>query len=156
TKKFAAFVGSPTATQDLGEYQTNYSESPANSFRLGPIRKGQETKIIVIAGSLQGRPQAEATYQRLASTYNDLLRSAAEYYRKYLSQTVNLELPDRELQQAYDWSRVSMLQGVVHNPDLGNGLVAGYRTSGQSQRPGFAWFFGRDSFWTALALDAAG
>jgi hypothetical protein len=34
--------------------------------------------------------------------------------------------------------------------------VAGYRTSGESQRPGFAWYFGRDSFWTSLALNAAG
>jgi glycogen debranching enzyme len=34
--------------------------------------------------------------------------------------------------------------------------VAGYRTSGITQRPGFAWFFGRDSFWATLALDAEG
>ncbi len=35
-------------------------------------------------------------------------------------------------------------------------MIAGYRTSGESQRPGFAWFFGRDSLWTSLALDAEG
>jgi len=45
---------------------------------------------------------------------------------------------------------------IVNNPFLGTGLVAGYRTSGESQRPGFAWFFGRDSLWTSLALNAAG
>src|SRR5205809_800370 len=59
-------------------------------------------------------------------------------------------------QKAYDWSRISVLQGLVTNPFLGTGLIAGYRTSGESQRPGFAWFFGRDSFWTSLALDAEG
>src|SRR6202171_5080893 len=58
TKKFAAFVGSPTATEDRGEYQTNYSESPVNSFRLGVTNKGKDTKLIVIAGSLDGRPPA--------------------------------------------------------------------------------------------------
>jgi glycogen debranching enzyme len=156
SRKFAAFVGSPTAVEDRTEYQTNYSESPVNSFRLGATKKGKETKIIVIAGSLEGRGQAEATYKRLSTTYAELLRTSADYYRKYLSQTVNLELPDADLQRAYDWSRVSLVQGVVNNPYLGTGLVAGYRTSGESQRPGFAWFFGRDSFWTALALDAAG
>src|SRR6202035_3407507 len=41
-------------------------------------------------------------------------------------------------------------------PFLGAGLVAGYRTSGVGQRPGFAWFFGRDSLWTSFALNAEG
>ena len=156
TRKFSAFIGSPTAYEDRGEYQTNYSESNVNSFRLGATRKGRETKIIVIAGSLDGRPPAETAYKHLSTSYGDLLRSSADYYKKYLAQTVTLDLPDAQLRQAYDWSRVSMLQGLVNNPYLGIGLVAGYRTSGESQRPGFAWFFGRDSFWTALALDAVG
>src|SRR6266404_2103158 len=156
TKKFAAWVGSPTATEERGEYQTNYSESAVNSFRLGVTNKGKDTKLIVIAGSLDGRPQAEATYKKLAGSYAELLRASAEYYKKYLNDTVSVELPDAQIQQAYDWSRVSMLQGIVNNPFLGTGLVAGYRTSGESQRPGFAWFFGRDSLWTSLALNAAG
>jgi glycogen debranching enzyme len=156
TRKFAAFVGSPTATEERGEYQTNYSESGVNSFRLGATSKGKETKLIVMAASLEGRAPAEATYRRLSSGYADLLRSSAEYYRKYLGDTVSVEVPDAQIQQAYDWSRISMLQGMVSNPFLGTGLVAGYRTSGESQRPGFAWFFGRDSLWTSLALDAAG
>src|SRR6266852_4723389 len=156
TKKFAAFVGSPTATEARGEYQTNYSESGVNSFRLGATSKGKETKLIVMAAALEGRAPAEATYRRLASGYADLLKSSAEYYRKYLGDTVSVEVPDAQIQQAYDWSRISMLQGMVSNSFLGTGLVAGYRTSGESQRPGFAWFFGRDSLWTSLALDAAG
>src|ERR1700682_3233694 len=156
TKKFAAFVGSPTATEERGEYQTNYSASAVNSFRLGVTNKGKDTKLIVIAGSLDGRPPAEATYTKLAGGYAELLRASADYYKKYLNDTVSVELPDSQIQRAYDWSRVSMVQGVVNNPFLGTGLVAGYRTSGESQRPGFAWFFGRDSFWTSFALNAAG
>jgi GH15 family glucan-1,4-alpha-glucosidase len=156
TRKFAAFVGSPTATEARGEYQTNYSESAVNSFRLGVTNKGSDTRLIVMAGSLDGRPQAQATYKKLAGGYAELLRASAEYYRNYLNDTVSVELPDAQIQQAYDWSRVSMLQGIVNNPFLGTGLVAGYRTSGESQRPGFAWFFGRDSLWTSLALNAAG
>jgi len=156
TKKFAAFVGSPTAREERGEYQNNYSESPVNSFNLGVTNKGKDTKLVVMTGSLDGRPQAETTYKKLAAGYAELLRASTEYYRKYLADTVSVELPDAQIQQAYDWSRVSVLQGIVNNSFLGSGLVAGYRTSGESQRPGFAWFFGRDSMWTALALDAAG
>ena len=111
----------------------------------------------MIAASVAGREtKTQKIYDHLASSYAELLRESADYYRDYLAQTVNLELPDHPLQQAYDWARISEVQGLVTNPYLGTGLVAGYRTSGVSQRPGFAWFFGRDSFWTSFALNAAG
>jgi glycogen debranching enzyme len=156
TKKFSALVGSPTATEVREEYQTNYSESRVNSFRLGVTQKGRDRKLVVMAASMEGRTATEATYHRLTNDYDELLRTSADHYRKYLSETVGVRLPDAQLQQAYDWARVSMVQGMVSNPFLGTGLIAGYRTSGTSARPGFAWFFGRDSLWTALALDAAG
>jgi len=155
-RKFAAIVGSPGAEFGEEEFQTNYSESQENSFRLGTVAKGKTTQAIVIAGSMTGRADAESAYRKLTSGYADMMRESAEYYRNYLNQTVSVELPDEQLQRAYDWARVSVLQGMVTNPFLGTGLVAGYRTSGESQRPGFAWYFGRDSFWTSLALNAAG
>src|SRR5882724_11036792 len=159
-KKYVAFVGSPTAEDEHAEYQTSYSAASESSFRLGTTKTAHETKVVVIAASLsgsgKGSAEAEAEYQRLTTSYAALLQESAAYYRDYLARTVNLALPDEQLQQAYDWSRVSMVQGLVANPFLGTGLVAGYRTSGESQRPGFAWFFGRDSEWTELGLDAVG
>jgi len=155
-KKFAAFVGSPSAIDHREEFSTNYASSRENSFRLGVTSKGKDRKIVVIAASLQNRDEAVTAYRRLSAGSADLLRESAAYYRDYLNKTVELDLPDRDLQQSYDWSRISMLQGLVTNPFLGTGLIAGYRTSGDSQRPGFAWFFGRDSLWTSLALNSAG
>ncbi len=155
-KKYVGIVGSPDGTVASQEYQTNYSSSEESALRLGVTVKGKQTKVIVIAGSLSGRADAETTYQRLLADYAAEAKLSAKYYSDYLARTVGLELPDAKLQTAYDWARVSVVQGLVSNPLLGTGLVAGYRTSGTSQRPGFAWFFGRDSFWTALALDAAG
>jgi glycogen debranching enzyme len=156
TKKFVAMVGSPAATDAQQEYQTNYSQSQTSSFRLGGTNKGRDTKIIVMAASMNGRAEADATYRHLSAGYPQLLKESKEYYEEYLRDTVGLTLPDAQLQQAYDWSRISVLQGMVNNPFLGTGLVAGYRTSGESARPGFAWFFGRDSLWTSLALNAVG
>jgi glycogen debranching enzyme len=155
-RKFAAIVGSPGAESAEVEFQTNYSESQENSFRLGVIAKGKATQAIFIAGSMTGRADAESEYRKLSSGYSEMLRESARYYQDYLGETVSVNLPDEQLQSAYDWSRISLLQGMVTNPFLGTGLVAGYRTSGESQRPGFAWYFGRDSFWTSLALNAAG
>ena len=155
-RKFAAFVGSPTGQDAHVAYQTNYSASDENSMRLGVTQKRKETKIVVIAASVAGSSDAAKVYEHLLASYADLERESSDYYRAYLDKTVILELPEPSLQQAYDWARISTVQGVVNNPYLGTGLVAGYRTSGVSQRPGFAWFFGRDSEWTSFALNAEG
>ncbi|HXW90751.1 MAG TPA: amylo-alpha-1,6-glucosidase [Terriglobales bacterium] len=155
-KKFAALIGSPSAALARQEYFSNYSASRENSFLLGRTAKGKETKLIVLAASMNGSQEAEETFHRITRQYSDLWHDSAEYYRQYLNQTVSLELPDSRLQQAYDWARISILQGMVSNPYLGTGLVAGYRASESDERPGFAWFFGRDALWTAFALNAEG
>lgn len=156
SRKFAAILGSPTAREPHLEYETNYSSTHENSVRLGVTAKGRETKLIVMAGSVHGAAEAEKTYKTLSATYGELEKQSAAYYSEYLRKTVSLDLPDAQLQEAYDWSRVSLVQGMVANPTMGAGLVAGYRTSGNGQRPGFAWFFGRDAFWSTLALNGEG
>lgn len=155
-KKFAAFVGSPEAIYQSEEYSTNYWSSTDDSFVLPFTSKVSQAKTIVIAASGNGRKEAEETYRHLATAHDQLLAESASYYSKYLNQTIMLDLPDRQLQKAYDWSRISMIQGMVSNPFVGASLVAGYNRSGEGQRPGFAWFFGRDSLWTSFALNAAG
>jgi glycogen debranching enzyme len=156
TKKYSALLGSPTAESPRVAYETNYSSSEENSLRLGVSRKGKDTKVLILAASVNGFADAAKNYQHLVASYADAMRDSAEYYREYLNKTVSIELPDARLQQAYDWARISTVQGLVNNPFLGAGLVAGYRTSGVGQRPGFAWFFGRDSLWTSFALNAEG
>ncbi|MGC2170465.1 MAG: amylo-alpha-1,6-glucosidase [Candidatus Sulfotelmatobacter sp.] len=154
--RFDAMVGSPSAQGFSEEYSSNYSSSRQDSILLGATKKGSDTKLIVIAAGFQGRVPLLKLYDHLAKDYLELLRGSAQYYNDYLGRTITLRLPDAQIQTAYDWARVSMLQGLVQNTFLGEGLVAGFNTSGNSERPGFAWFFGRDAEWTSLALDAEG
>ena len=156
TKKYVAIVGSPTASNPEFAYDNNYSASSENTFRMGRVDHGRQMNLLVMAASTQGEDAALKTYRRLSTEYVDLATQSAKYYRDYLDRTVSITIPDEQLQRAYDWSRISTIQGLVENPGLGTGLVAGYRTSGTSQRPGYAWFFGRDSMWTSFALNAAG
>jgi len=60
------------------------------------------------------------------------------------------------LNKAFQWAKVGIDKGIATNPLLGTGLLAGFRTAGESERPGFAWFFGRDALWTALATTSEG
>jgi GH15 family glucan-1,4-alpha-glucosidase len=156
SEKFHALIGSPSGVKGSEEYSTNYFSSSQDSIFLGATKKGSETKLIVTAAGLEGPVQLAKLYAHLQNDYLELMRNSADYYRDYLNRTIRLTLPDKEIERAYDWARISMVQGVVQNPYLGEGLVAGFNTSGDAYRPGFAWFFGRDAEWTSLALDAEG
>src|SRR6266542_735753 len=57
---------------------------------------------------------------------------------------------------ACEWAMIGIDKGSATNPFLGMGIVAGFRTSGDSERPGFAWFFGRDALWTSFAINSYG
>jgi GH15 family glucan-1,4-alpha-glucosidase len=154
-KPYAAVLGSPDGALLERDYATNYSAEKGDAFTLGTVN-GRATRVIALAGSMKSRDEAVATWKRLVAGADKIADEAARYYEGYLDRTVELNLPDKRLQRAYDWSRLSTFKGMVENPLLGAGLVAGYGPSKGAYRPGFAWFFGRDSFWTAFALTAAG
>jgi glycogen debranching enzyme len=156
SEKFEALVGSPSGAKGSEASSTNYFSLHYDSILLGPTVKGTETKLLVIAGTTKSEESVAQIYHHLAADYPKLLQSSAAYYNSYLNRTVSLDLPDKQIEEAYDWAKVGMAQGVVENPFLGTGLVAGYDKSGDDFRPGYAWFFGRDAEWTSLALDAEG
>lgn len=156
TRRFSAIVGSPSASNPRLEYETNYSGTRRSSMRLGVTPKGHDTKLIVFSGSVRNLVESQKVYADISARYQELLSNSAQFYEHYLANTVSVELPDADLQRAYDWSRISLIQGLVSNPTMGDGLIAGYRASGESYRPGFAWFFGRDSLWCGLALNSEG
>jgi hypothetical protein len=154
--RFFAVAGSPEASDIRQAYSTNYSSATTDGFQFGPAVKGSATYHFVLAASFKEKKEAADLYQKLLSQYPQLQQEAGEYYQHYLNNTVSLSLPDGDLQAAYDWSRISEVQGLVDDPFAGEGLIAGYDLSGALHRPGFSWFFGRDSMWTALALDSVG
>src|SRR4051812_18863594 len=156
SRKSAGVVGSPSAISADPEFFSNSYSRARSTFRLEKVDKGRAIQYVFIAGATNGPDEARKNYERLTSEPDAMEAATRKYYEQYLSHTLSLDLPDEKLQAAYDWSRISTIQGLVVNPYLGTGLVAGYRGSGESARPGFAWFFGRDSLWTDLALNSIG
>ena len=153
---FWAIAGSSNASAQLTTYSANYSASQTDVFSFGPPAKGRNVYRFVMAGSFENQKQADDLYTKLLAADGSLMKQSAEYYAQYLDSTVQLDLPDKQLQLSYDWARISTVQGLVDEPYAGKGLVAGYNISSGSHRPGFSWYFGRDSMWTALALDSIG
>jgi glycogen debranching enzyme len=158
TKRYVGVVGSPAARDvSVMPYQEEPRDVPAR-FQLEPTTEQLKTHFIpiVIAGSTEGRDKAKATYARLLAAVPALYEQTVAHYERLQRETLSVTTPDARLNEAFAWAKVGVDKGVVTNPTLGTGLVAGYRTSGESERPGFAWFFGRDALWTAYALNSYG
>ncbi|HYG78773.1 MAG TPA: GH116 family glycosyl hydrolase, partial [Pyrinomonadaceae bacterium] len=156
--RFAGVVGSPAARDvSVMPYQEEPRDVPAQFLLDAPAGELKTGFVpVVIAGSVRGREDARATYARLLSNARGLYEKNVAHYRALLEETTDVTTPDARVNEAYDWAKVGIDKGFVENPLLGRGLVAGFRTAGESERPGFAWFFGRDALWTALALDSYG
>jgi glycogen debranching enzyme len=84
-----------------------------------------------------------------------LFQSTKEHYDHLLASSLRVNSPDRTFDQALQWAVVSIDQSrVSHNGEVG--LTAGYYSSADSARPGFGWFFGRDTLWTLYAVNTYG
>ncbi len=156
--KFAAIVSVPDGRdRSLMPYQEEPRDVPVQfEIDSAPGDRQRRQVPIVVVGSLEGRDAARAGLARLLPRLDAAYRETAEHYRSVLDRTVAIETPDARLNTAFDWARIGTDKGFATNPLLGTGLLAGFRTSGNSERPGFAWFFGRDALWTTLALTSAG
>lgn len=156
--KFAGLLGSPGARDvSIMPYQEEPRDLPMRFLiDLTPREAAGSYVPIVLAGSVTGRDPARETYRRLLASIPALFEKNVAHYKQVVGETLSVSTPDPRLDQSFAWAKVGIDKGVATNPMLGTGLVAGFRSSGDSERPGFAWFFGRDALWTALALDAYG
>ena len=158
THRFVGVVGSPLA-RDVS--QMPYQEEPRDvpiQFVMDVTAEMMKSHFvpIVIAGGVEGRDKAREAYERLLGSAEALYEKNVAYYSELQNETVQLETPEDSLNTAFKWAKVGVDKGFATNPYLGTGLLAGFRTSGESERPGFAWFFGRDCLWTTFALNAEG
>ena len=101
------------------------------------------------AESLAG--QLEAANARIA----DLYSKTADYWAHFFDTRLVVETPDHAFNEAMRWAAVAIDQARVRFHEE-TGMIAGYYASGDSARPGFAWFFGRDTLWTLYAAHSYG
>lgn len=122
--------------------------------------KGTRCFDVLFAAGDQGDGQAVADYKAIAEAPYSAFASSDSFYKDYVASHAAVETPDSIFNEGYYWATVSSEQYNVDVPGMGKGLFAGYSSSrrgwngGQkvSGRPGYAWFFGRDAEWSALAF----
>jgi glycogen debranching enzyme len=158
SKRFVGMIGSPTGSDvSVMPYQEEPRDVPTR-FLIETSPEELKTSYIpiIIAGSVEGREKAKATYDHLLSSVQSLFENNVAYYEHLQNETTSIQTPDKRFNTAFSWAKVGVDKGLATNPFLGTGLLAGFRTSGESERPGFAWYFGRDAMWTSLALNSYG
>ncbi|ABF39381.1 Glycogen debranching enzyme-like protein [Candidatus Koribacter versatilis Ellin345] len=113
---------------------------------------------VVDGGTLRGQERTSQLTSEIAEIAANLPKyygASRDYYAHFFDTHLTVETPDPLFDQALRWAEISIDQLKVRK---GNevGLVAGVYPSADSDRPGFGWFFGRDSLWTTFALHSEG
>ncbi len=131
----------------------NISYDPAHDdgrfFPLLAAVTGVSGKQELTAGQLQ---------DQLLNAAHDvpaLYRSTADFFQHFFDTRLTARTPEGKLDEALKWAEISIEQARVSSP-IGSGLAGGWYTSGDSARPGFGWFFGRDTLWTLYAVNSYG
>lgn len=97
--------------------------------------------------------------QEKTSTLDAGLRQTYEShearYSRMLSRLTWISTPDKEFDDDFRWAEISIEQLKAQTGEE-TGLVAGYYSSGDSARPGFGWYFGRDTLYTLYAVNGFG
>ncbi len=119
---------------------------------------------IAVAGSNLGQSEALKNYRKLLSNPQIIYDEAVLHYKNLLENSLIITSPNPEFNQLWKWAIIGTDRFWVNTPDLGTALVAGYSTTARgwngrhkiSGRPGYAWYFGRDSEWSGFAIDNYG
>lgn len=159
-----AGIAMPTAEPGILEpYQERGADYPLQFvLHFDPKRDAGTYFPLLIS---MGNTAATATRDALASQLATLDRNFAsiydenrEYYRDFRASSMSIDTPDEKLNRAFSWAELSIDQlRVQTTPDHDEqALTAGFVGSGNTARPGFGWFFGRDALWSLYAINSYG
>jgi glycogen debranching enzyme len=94
---------------------------------------------------------------RLDATLPQIYEKHAARYEQMKDTLTAIRTPDAGFDDDFAWAEMSIEQLKTRAQPSGEmGLVAGYYSSGDSARPGFGWYFGRDTLYTLYAVNGFG
>ncbi|MFH0989690.1 MAG: DUF4960 domain-containing protein [bacterium] len=128
-----------------------------------PLPPSENFITIAFAGSTFLK-ESIAAFKWMITDASKRLKEQVEHFNELWQKSIQIDSPDQEFNTAYRWALTATDRFTVETPELGTSLMAGFGSSASgwngghtiSGRPGYAWYFGRDSVWSSLALLAAG
>jgi glycogen debranching enzyme len=121
---------------------------------------GRSFPLLMAVGQTAETATNAALESQLAQLNQSLAALYAAHAAKYAALQHNLtsiNTPDPAFNDDFAWAEISIEQlRALSHPAGETGLVAGYYSSGDSARPGFGWYFGRDTLYTLYAVNGMG
>ena len=146
----------------LAPYQERPKFYPTElRLHIDPVRdRGRLFPLLMAVGTTTADATDAALGTKLAALNAGIAaayQAHDESYKKLLANSVQIDTPDKALDEAFQWAEISIEQlKAIAQPSGETALVAGYYESGDSARPGFGWFFGRDALYTLFAVNGYG
>lgn len=156
-RQYNAIFGSPAAVRGISTPAHQLAEGALRFVvKVEPKTAKSHYYPLVIAGGKDGRQPVIELYKRMSESIRDQYLATYNHFRGLREKVMSIDTPEPALNQAFEWAKASMDKGMVDNPDLGLGLVAGWGPAGSGARPGFGWFFGGDAAINSFAMTGYG
>jgi glycogen debranching enzyme len=139
------------------------SRQQVNVQAMFSLQNGQALNLYIM-GSSNKLEEAVTLYRNKQREMNRLAERSQQYYKKLLQDHLYFTTPDTVFNKGYRWALARTDQFLQTTPGVGTSLMAGFGTTARgwngrhaiSGRPGYAWYFGRDAQWCAMAINDYG
>lgn len=148
------------------QHQSSSAKPSANQVAVtSEFSVANNTNLnVYIMGSSKSLSDAIRTFSNAQQQLSHLYKQSNTYYNKLLSDHLMIITPDTVFNNGYKWALARTDQFLQTTPGIGTALMAGFGTTERgwngrqsiSGRPGYAWYFGRDGAWSAMAINAYG
>ena len=158
--------------QIIGRYDSvfyingNFQLHETDKLQCGALAvfKADRTLDFVVAASHFADPNVLNYLTDGLKNPADIYINSYNYYSGLLNDKLMITSPDTDLNIGYRWAIIGTDRHFTNTPGIGKSLVAGIGNTVRgwwgghavNGRPGYGWYFGRDSEWSSFAINAYG
>lgn len=149
SKNIALFGGFPG--KKVGNLPAHKLPGGKLRYRVA-LKKGFHEIPLAAVAAYGKYEEIKKTFHEMREKYHVFLNEREEILEAFVKDHLTVETPDERINEAIQWGILNVNTAFVDNPDLGEGLIAGYGLSGERERPGFGWYFGGDGLINSFAV----
>jgi len=155
-EKFSAAIAMPRTQPGI---MVPYQEHPQTfplELKLSFDPKRDHGLVFPLLMTLTTAGEAREQIAKLSTALKQTYTDTYSYYAHFFDKRLTVETPDQRVNDGLRWAEIAIDQAQVKTAQGETGMVAGYYESADSARPGYAWFFGRDTLWSTYAINSYG